>query len=221
MILNMSGGGGGGKVTVTVQGAPGETVTYSGTAAGSLVLDADGNATALLKRGTYTFKGSLSGYSMTCAVTGAQTVGVYPAGAIYWYGREDLLCGQAAAYAIAHKNRVGNQYSRAAPTLNRSSNAIQATEAASRGGCMMFKKAFTAGQWTMIKAKATSISQTLLSTQDIGVVVAPSLDDAVNTTAYKQISSAGTVAADLGGGGYAGIELANSISVTIAAIWLE
>ena len=84
------------KVTVTVNGALGETIRYSGTSSGTIKLDNTGKKTGVqLDAGSYTFKssvasalGSTSGtYSKTVTINSSTTtVNVYPDGAIYWYG---------------------------------------------------------------------------------------------------------------------------------------
>lgn len=77
------------EVTVTINGAPGETISYTGEASGSVTLDASGTSSSLtLDSGDYTFVGSISGYSKNVTLSDDGPVNVYPEGAIYWYGRE-------------------------------------------------------------------------------------------------------------------------------------
>ena len=78
------------EVTVAVNGAPGETVSYAGEASGSVVLDSHGTYAGLvLDSGGYTFTGSVSGYSKAVTLSDDGTVNVYPDGAIFWYGNGD------------------------------------------------------------------------------------------------------------------------------------
>lgn len=75
------------EVTVAVNGAPGETVSYTGEASGSVVLDSHGAYSGLvLDSGNYTFTGSVSGYSKAVTLSDDGTVNVYPDGALFWYG---------------------------------------------------------------------------------------------------------------------------------------
>ena len=77
-----------GKVSATIKGAPGETVTYTGAESGSVELDSDGEATVTLKSGDYSLTGSVSNYTATCRLRPQESVmGVYPENYIYWYGR--------------------------------------------------------------------------------------------------------------------------------------
>lgn len=90
-------GGGGSKTpTVTLYGAPGATVTWTGTAADSAVLSTDAmspTATVTLEKGNYTFTDSVSGWSQSVAVQDDMVVRLHPAGAVYWYGYKTPLSG--------------------------------------------------------------------------------------------------------------------------------
>lgn len=89
MIFNIPAGGIK-QVNVTLEGAPGEIVTYSGRTSGSVKLDDGGRGSiSKLRTGAYTFKGSISGYSKTVTLKTDGTVNVWPDGRmLYWYGRE-------------------------------------------------------------------------------------------------------------------------------------
>jgi len=73
-------------VTVTVLGAKNEVVSYTGDGSGSITLDANGEGTANIRKGTYTFTGGVSGYSKAYTVNASMTVYVRPVACIYWYG---------------------------------------------------------------------------------------------------------------------------------------
>ena len=81
-------------VTITVNGALSDKVSYSGTAEGSFNLNEKGAGTVTLKVGAYTFVSQRSfttdfttrysrNYTITTSTT---TINFYPAGAIYWFG---------------------------------------------------------------------------------------------------------------------------------------
>ena len=74
---------------IPIMGAPGETVTYSGTESGSVTLNSSGNGTITLRPGTYSFTGSLSGTKSNVNILPGTTVTMWPDNAtiIYWYGR--------------------------------------------------------------------------------------------------------------------------------------
>lgn len=93
--------------SLTLNGAPGETITWSGQESGSTVLDSEGAATLdALEVGTYTFQGSVSGYSESVAVTKTTSeINVWPKGAIYWYGRF-VQSGPLTAIAIKSENET-------------------------------------------------------------------------------------------------------------------
>lgn len=83
-----------GKGSFTIHGAPGETVTYSGKASGSVTLNSAGNATlADMPLGAYTFSGSISKNSgLTRAnikVKKDSIVTMWPETVriVYWFGR--------------------------------------------------------------------------------------------------------------------------------------
>lgn len=75
-------------VSVRLNGAPGEVITYSGGALGDVTLNSSGTATVDIPKGNYTFASGISGYSKSATVSSNQIIDVFPAGAIYWYGRE-------------------------------------------------------------------------------------------------------------------------------------
>lgn len=88
MIFNIPVGGAK-KVDIILNGAPGETVTYSGKDSGSVVLNGNGKGTIYqVKAGAYTFTGSISG-SKAATIKNTGTVNMYPDGAIFWYGNGD------------------------------------------------------------------------------------------------------------------------------------
>lgn len=77
--------GGGRQVTLTLLGAPGEKVSWSGD--GYATLGADGSTVVQLDRGSYIFTGGVSGYSTgLIAVQRDGVVYVRPEKAAYWYG---------------------------------------------------------------------------------------------------------------------------------------
>ena len=79
------------NVTVTLNGGCNETITYTGTSSGSVVLNNNCHNSVTIPVGTYTFTGSYSGSgtAVTQAVTANCTINVYPAGAVFWYGNGD------------------------------------------------------------------------------------------------------------------------------------
>jgi hypothetical protein len=98
-------------ITITLNGAPGETITYSGTESGTTTLNSSGSGSlAGVKPGSYTFKGGVSGYSKTATINVSSTVNVWPAGAIYWYGREVVSMSTAinAAYSTGNATERAN-----------------------------------------------------------------------------------------------------------------
>lgn len=84
-----SGGGGSGSYTVTLTSlipSGTETVTYTGTASGTVNI-ADGTGSVLLPSGTYTFTSSDTCWtSGTVAVTGNIAINCWYGTPIYWYG---------------------------------------------------------------------------------------------------------------------------------------
>lgn len=78
---------------VTIQGAPGETVTYTGKDSGSVTLDENGDAELVLRPGVYTFTGSISGTRADVRISRGVPVTMWPDNVriLYWYGRFGLL----------------------------------------------------------------------------------------------------------------------------------
>ena len=80
--------------SVTIKGAPSETVTYTGPSSGSVTLDASGNAAVTLMSGEYDFVGSISHLSgilrENIAVRPGGTVTMWPETGkmVYWFGRD-------------------------------------------------------------------------------------------------------------------------------------
>ena len=97
------------QVTVNVNGAINETITYSGTSSGTIKLNNKGKGTATMLTGEYTFKSNVARmpakgdynkdsvysnssylYTKNVTITGPQTVNFYPEGSIYWYGNGSI-----------------------------------------------------------------------------------------------------------------------------------
>lgn len=124
---------GAGKPTaiVTLNGAVGETISWTGEATGSVSFGSGQCAVTgiELKVGEYTFTGSVSGYSKTAAVTKNTTVvSVYPDTAIYWYGNGDASgdslyskCGGFSAYGWAYSGSG----SATTPVISTQANYVQ------------------------------------------------------------------------------------------------
>ena len=84
------------EVTVTVNSALSDTITFTGPTSGTIYTNGNGIATGVkLQIGTYTFTSSVaystsstsSKYSKSVTITSSTSVvNVYPNGAIYWYG---------------------------------------------------------------------------------------------------------------------------------------
>ena len=85
MIFNIPTGGAK-KITVTINGGIDEAITYTGKASGSVTLNNYGTGSVVLRAGTYTFTGGVSGYSTTVTLKNDGAVNVHPNGALFWYG---------------------------------------------------------------------------------------------------------------------------------------
>ena len=81
--------------TVRINGAPGETITYTGASSGSITIGSTGYSTATLLNGTYKFTSNIAkstsstatDYSQSVTVSSNnQTINFYPSGAVYWFG---------------------------------------------------------------------------------------------------------------------------------------
>lgn len=78
-----------GLATITLSGAPSETISYSGTFSGTVLLNSNGSGSVSLYYGVYNFTGSVSGYTKSnVPINYSQTVLVHPEKALYWYGKE-------------------------------------------------------------------------------------------------------------------------------------
>ena len=110
MIFNIPAGGKK-KVLCSFLGAVGETFTVEQKGVVLRTGLAEGE-TLELKQGEYQVTGSLSAYRKTVAVKSAGAYGVYPDGAIYWYGREvypmttSLNQGYSSAAATENTNNI-------------------------------------------------------------------------------------------------------------------
>lgn len=100
-----------GKVNATIQGAPEETVTYTGPESGSVVLDEHGEATVRLTSGDYSLTGSVSSYTANRRLRpNTPVLGVFPDGYIYWYGRTQTGHELKTAYGQeSYANRTVTQ----------------------------------------------------------------------------------------------------------------
>ena len=103
--LTLGGGGGGGSAPILVLGAKNETVTYSGSASGTVILGEDGSGRVSLSSGTYSFSGGVSGYVKSNVVVDSSTSIIYvrPVGTIYWYG----AIGETGAFAVSSTTSTG------------------------------------------------------------------------------------------------------------------
>lgn len=86
------GAGGGGKVSFSIYAVKSETVTISQNGATVMTVTMPSITTAsvavTLPAGTYSFRGSVSGWTKTATVDRkTASVNVWPAGALFWYGR--------------------------------------------------------------------------------------------------------------------------------------
>lgn len=95
---------------VTIQGAPGETVSYTGKDSGSVTLNANGDAELELRPGVYTFVGSISGTRSNIRIARGVPVTMWPDGyrILYWYGRFGLLDDGVTKQSIEAKISTPN-----------------------------------------------------------------------------------------------------------------
>ena len=130
-IMTISGGG-----TVTLNGVPYSSVSYSGQTSGSATLDSSGTASLVLSGGTYTFVNTVTidgigytAYTKTAAVAGdSTTVNLFPAGALYWYGRSSTNFADAGSYTPPGSSTWGQNIAMTAGT-----NCISGTAETSSG----------------------------------------------------------------------------------------
>ena len=99
-------GGAGGSAAVTVKGAPGSALAWTGPESGSGTLDLNGESELVLPQGNYTFTNTvtvdgteLTAFSGTVGVTRGAVIRLYPDGVIYWFGRTVTNIADGADYA--------------------------------------------------------------------------------------------------------------------------
>lgn len=106
IIMRVGGGGANDRRAVTVNAPKNSVVYYSGTETGYVIMGNITQATLYLKIGTYTFANTLdidgtttTIFTKTVAVVdSANTVNMYPDGAVYWYGMSITSSIQAGGY---------------------------------------------------------------------------------------------------------------------------
>lgn len=218
------GGGGGKSPVVTLCGAPGATVSWTGTAAGSAVLSADAmspTAAVTLKKGNYTFTDSVSGWSQTVAVTGDTAVRLHPAGALYWYGYKTPLSGGMTV----NKNLVGTDGE--AGGVTEYTNYVKyylSGNSNNHIGSYTNAVGIDLSAYSQLKVNVTEVQQ---SYQAFAAAVGASNENKASTN----ITAAGTVAVMLTNeikaltNGYVGFTFSqwhnHEYFLTVDAIWLE
>ena len=95
-------------VSVRLNGAPGEVITYSGGALGDVTLNSAGTATVDIPVGNYTFSGGVSGYSKSASIQSNDIVNVHPDRIIYWYGLEKQTIGHVGVNGDATLDKQTN-----------------------------------------------------------------------------------------------------------------
>jgi hypothetical protein len=85
------------EVMCTFLGAPGETLTFKQN--GTTVYTVTENTATEIKQGIYEVTGSISGYTKTITIKKAGAYNAYPAGAVYWYGREVYAMSAVVQYS--------------------------------------------------------------------------------------------------------------------------
>jgi hypothetical protein len=131
-------------VSCTINGAPGETISYSGAKLGSVTLDSSGTATVSnLPVGSYTFTGSISGYSKSVSVTASQAINVWPNGKIiYWYGRFGTGFDAAGVNIASSK------------PLTKETNHLYSDTASKYWGALYFTPTVLRGSYTKLRVDA-------------------------------------------------------------------
>lgn len=218
------GGGGRKSPVVTICGAPGATVSWTGTAAGSAVLSADAmspTATVTLEKGNYTFTDSVSGWSQTVTVQDDMAVRLHPDGAVYWYGYKTplsggMVVGKTLAAAEGEASGVTENLNNVRYYLSGNSN--------NHIGSYTNAAGIDLSSYSQLKVNVTDVQQNY---QAFAAAVGASNDNKASTN----ITAVGTVAVMLTDeikaltNGYVGFTFSQwhnyAYALTVDAIWLE
>lgn len=200
--------------TITVNGAPGETISYSGAATGSVKLDSTGTGTISdLDLGDYSFTGSVSGYTKDVTISKNGTVNVYPDGAIYWYGR--FVKGESfTGIAIRSANETYAKSGNNTPTITIGTNSVTI-----KSGTGNLRTSTAYLQSIALKAGTVTVKYTSTRIITGRMMVFNSLTNGHANTAYVGVDTNGTkttasmmLSSDTGE--YVGVELGNNASGT-------
>ena len=231
------------EITITLNGAPGETISYTGEASGNVTLNSSGiYAGLVLNSGNYTFTGSISGYSKNIDLDDDGTVNVYPDRALFWYGNGDTSgdslydkCGGFAGSSY-ESSFFGPDYYAASPSVSVGTNSVMFTLSAGTNkhdGSAWMNTAFTVPEGATIKAVVGGGANGIYRYADLAASKVDPYTPSPTTPSIGTItSSVQTLSADLSSYsgdtrlfvvtlGYNSTAGYTSIAATLYALWLE
>lgn len=227
MIGRTNCGAGGGKVSFSINAVKSETVTITQNGATVMTVTMPGITNAsvavTLPAGTYSFRGSVGGWTKTAAIGRKTTsVNVWPDGALFWYGRN--FAGGWEAKAV---------YSKMQPSISSSDTSIKCTNGVNANSLYADSRLYlvnliSKGSYTTLHAKMNITASNSAAPQaHVGLNTSKSNSDLVGAS----WTSTGNVTANVNIGTYSnfyvsfGTSKNGSYSYTTAAeifaIWLE
>ena len=166
-------------MTVLLNGAPNEVITYTGTQNDSITLDFTGVGSLQLDAGVYTFSGGISGYQKTVEIRQDSIVNVWPNGTmVYWYGRK-FYTPTASKYMPSGETTNGK-----APTITEYDTYFNVKQPAVSGnycGSALFQNIVTKG------GVPTVLSSGKLNTNSSPPNVYFCIADSITTTQFSSI----------------------------------